>query len=95
MIVGQVIVDFNHLSSDYKTNQKIFLQRLNEPDVFDTHLAFQNKQVLELVFNSSKYQYPLTHCFQYHNGTWKNKIYEPFDLEMHYNEIAQGKFRSK
>jgi hypothetical protein len=94
MIVGEVYLSFDELDPKYKSNRSTILNRLTESDVFDKNLEFKNKDVLEIVLNNYSEKDRKIFCFQYIKGIWKNKRYNPFELESEYDEKDIGKLKN-
>lgn len=94
MIVGEIFMpDFN-IDKNKNYNKKTILNRLSETDAFDTILDFKDKDVLEIVLHNEQISYQITYCFQFLNGTWRNKKYCPFELESKFDEKEKGKIKN-
>lgn len=94
MIVGEIFMPDFIIDKNFKINNKTILNRLSETDAFDKILDFKNKDVLEIVLHNKQISYPITYCFQFKNGTWRNKKYCPFELESKFDEKEKGKIKN-
>lgn len=94
MIVGQFFIPDFSINTNNEINKKAILNRLSEKDAFDKILDFKNKDILEIVLNNDKNNQPITYCFQFKNGIWKNKEYCPFELCNEFDEKEKGKIKN-
>lgn len=95
MIVGLFYMPDFSIDKKKNYNKKTILKRLSEVDAFDKVLDFKNKDVLEIVLNNNPKSDTITYCFQFKNGTWKNKDYIPFELESKFDEKEKEKGKIK
>ena len=93
-IIGEPMMSFGFLDSDYESNRYILLKRLNEQDAFDKALDLQINDKLHIVFNNlSKVEQPIIYAYQYINGKWVEDEYDWFELEnYHHKKVAKGNF---
>lgn len=91
-IIGEPMMPFGFLDSDYESNRIILLKRLNEQDAFDKALVLQINDKLHIVFNNlSKVEQPIIYAYQYINGKWVKDEYDWFELENYYHKkVAKG-----
>lgn len=91
-IIGEPMMPFGFLDSDYESNRLTLLNRLNEPDAFDKALDIQINDKLHIVFNNlSKMKPQIVYSYQYSNGKWVEDEYDWFELEnYHHKKVAKG-----
>lgn len=94
MIVGLFFMPDFSIDKNKNYNKKTILKRLSEVDAFDKVLDFKNKDVLEIVLNNNPKSNTITYCFQFKNGTWKNKEQAPFELMNEFDEKEKGKIKN-
>ena len=93
-IIGEPILPFDFLDSEYESNRLTLLKRLNEPDAFDKVLDIQINDKLHIVFNNlSKMKPQIVYAFHYYDGKWVEDEYDWFELENHHHKkVAKGNF---
>lgn len=91
-IIGEPIMPFGFLDSDYESNRLTLLKRLNEPDAFDKVLDIQINDKLHIVFNNlSKLMPQIVYAYQFSDGKWVKDEYDWFELEnYHHKKVAKG-----
>lgn len=91
-VIGESMLPFGRLESDYESNRLILLKRLNEPDAFDKAFDLQINDKLHIVFNNlSKVEQPIVYAYQYINGKWVQDEYDWFELKNHHHKkVAKG-----
>lgn len=92
-IIGEAVTDFPFIEFDYKTNQTTLVKRINETDAFDIPLVFQDKDILEIVFNSNDSFKRSIYGFKYNKGIWKIHEIDSFYLMGHFDEMEFGKIK--
>ena len=93
-IIGEPMMPFGFLDSDYESNRLTLLKRLNEPDAFDKALDLQINDKLHIVFNNlSKIKPQIVYAYLYNNGKWVEDEYDWFELKNHHHKkVAKGNF---
>jgi hypothetical protein len=91
-VMGEPIMPFGFLNTDYESNRLTLLKRLNESDAFDKVLDIQINDKLHIVFNNlSKVEQPIIYAYQYINGKWVEDEYDWFELKNHHHKkVAMG-----
>ncbi len=91
-VIGEPMLPFGLLESDYESNRLTLLKRLNEPDAFDKALDLQINDKLHIVYNNlSKLEQPIIYAYQYSNGKWVEDEYDWFELKNHHHKkVAKG-----
>ena len=91
-IIGEPLMPFGFLDSDYESNRLTLLKRLNEPDAFDKVLDIQINDKLHIVFNNlSKMKPQIVYAYQFSDGKWVEDEYDWFELENHHHKkVAIG-----
>ncbi|MFN8284543.1 MAG: hypothetical protein U0U67_15075 [Chitinophagales bacterium] len=82
--------------TEFKTNNKILCNRLNEADAFDKLILFNESDNLEVVLNNTDFdgQKRSVYCFVFKKSIWKSTGFDPFELTNKFNEINFGIFEN-
>jgi hypothetical protein len=91
IIVGEVLLPYETVDLNYKSNQKTLLSRVNEPNAFDIPLMLQDNDILEIVFNNNDFYKRMVYGFKYTKDQWKIYKIDTFDLMGNFDEIMFGK----
>ncbi len=91
-IIGEPMMPFGFLDTDYESNRLILLKRLNESDAFDKVLDIQINDKLHIVFNNlSKLEQPIVYAYQFIKSKWVEDEYDWFELKNHHHKkVAKG-----
>lgn len=94
MLIGEFFDNSYIYFPEFKTNNTILCNRLNEKDAFDKPIDFKQNDKLEVVFNDTDFdgQNRSVHCFVYRKGIWKISEFDAFELTNNFNEINFGTF---
>lgn len=94
-LIGEPVFAFYKELSNYKSNDTILCNRLNEENAFDIPIQFKEKDQFEIVFNNNETNdNRIIHCFVYKNGKWVTTEYDTFNLMNRFDEIDTGSFEN-
>lgn len=94
IIVGQVLLPTWPMH-EYKANQELLQNRLNEGGAFDVPIAFKAADILEVVFHNHDDLKRTTYGFQFSKKQWKKSEIDCFDLMGRFDEVGFGKLSGR
>lgn len=95
MIIGEVMLTYKLLNSNYELDYALLETRLNEADAFDVPLQSKAHDVLKIVLKNNEYYKRQEFTFTYYKSKWIRKEADDFYLMGHYDEVQFGKLRNK
>jgi len=92
MYLGEPLIPYDFLQSNYKLNGEILAKRLNELDAFDKEIEFKPNDQLEIVINNltQDEKRRITYGFEYKNGKWVEGEFDTFESMNGFNVFAHG-----
>ncbi len=90
MYIGEPSLSYTHKLPEFKINNTILCNRLNESDAFDKIIEFKEDDELEVVFNSKDSRNIIEHYFIYFECTWFISQNFKFDLMANFKTIESG-----
>jgi hypothetical protein len=94
MLIGEFFDNSYIHFSEFKTNNLILCNRLNETDAFDNPIDFKENDQLEVVLNNADFdrQKRMIHCFIFKKCIWEITSFDAFELTNKFDEINFGTF---
>ncbi|MFD3393402.1 hypothetical protein U0R10_02095 [Aquirufa sp. OSTEICH-129V] len=94
-VVGEAMIPFDYVLTDYTSNKQILETRLQETDVFDVDLQIRERDKLEIVMhNLSDYHARTIYTFRFEHGRWVSVSYDSFERlhhpieDLHFGKIC-------